>query len=67
VHAIAVRPQVREQFVSADSLGAVADEERKEGEHTRPEAGRRDIGAVEEKAEAAEDPQADHVLLVVEA
>jgi hypothetical protein len=39
----------------------------KEGEHTRPEAGRRCTGAVEEYAEAAEDPQADHVLLVVKA
>jgi hypothetical protein len=39
----------------------------KEGEHTRPKAGRRCTGAVEEQAEAAEDPQADHVLLAVEA
>jgi hypothetical protein len=38
----------------------------KEGEQTRPEAGRRRTGAVEEQAEAAEDPQADPVLLVVE-
>jgi hypothetical protein len=35
----------------------------KEGGHTRPEPG---AGAVEEQAEAAEDPQADHLLLVVE-
>src|SRR6185437_8484373 len=57
VQAVAVRPQVREQFVSADPLGAVADEESEEGEHTRPEAGRRWTGAVEDEAEAAENSQ----------
>jgi hypothetical protein len=64
VNAIAVRPQVREQLVSADPP------ERWPTRRVRRAStrGRRpDAGAVEEQAEAAEDRRRNHVLLVVEA
>lgn len=67
VNAIAVRPEVREQFVSADPPGAVAHERVSRASARGRRPGAAAPGRSEEQAEAGEDRRRIMWVLVVEA